>query len=131
VFFRRVHTKSPDEFSVQTPEQVENEVLEIVRIQVAAGVDVNAADKQGETAMHWAAAKGLNRVIEFMVAHGANVNVQNNRRQTPLDLAEAPRRNRGGDSLGSQVATAALLRSLGAQEGGEPVPDIRPRRIPR
>jgi ankyrin repeat protein len=131
VFFRRVHTKSPDEFSVQTPEEVEHEVLEIAKIEMAGGVDVNAADKSGDTAMHLAAAKGLNSVVEFLVSNGASVNVKNGRRQTPLDLADAPRRNRGGDQLGNQASTVTLLRSLGGEEGGEPVPDIRRRKTPR
>jgi cytohesin len=131
VFFRRAHTKSPDEFSVQTPEEVEREVLEIVRTQVTAGADVNAADSEGETALHFAAAKGLNGVIQFLVSNGAVVNAKNGRRQTPLDIAEQPRSNRGGDQLGNQATTVTLLRSLGGTEGGEPVPDFPVRRRAR
>jgi ankyrin repeat protein len=72
----------------------------------------------------------LNQVVEFLVSHKADVNAKNGRRQTPLDLALAPRRNRGGDLLPSMTATADLLRRLGGEEGGEPVPEgaLRPRR---
>ena len=38
----------------------------------------------------------------------------------------------GGDNLGHRVETAALLRTLGGEEGGEPVPDLpRRQRAPR
>ena len=128
VFFRLTHTSSPDDVIPKTPEAEESDVLEMVKFLSAGDVDLNAANSDGDTGMHVAAAKGLNRVIEFLVSRKADVNAKNGRRQTPLDLAEAPRRNRGGDALGNRATTAALLRSLGGQEGGEPVPDIRPRR---
>lgn len=130
VFFRLIRTTSPDDVTPKTPEDEERDVLEMVKFLSAGDVDRNAANTDGDTAMHLAAAKGLNRVIEYLVSRKADVNTQNGRRQTPLDLAEAPRRNRGGDSLGNRAATAALLRNLGAKEGGEPVPDLRPRRRP-
>lgn len=133
VFFRLIHTQSPDEVNPKTPEEEENDVLQMVTLLAAGGVDVNAATAEGDTAMHFAASRGLNRVIAFLVSEHANVNAQNGRRLSPLDMAEAPRRNRGGDQLGHRAETAALLRSLGAQEGGEPVPEIRSRggRVPR
>ncbi len=130
VFFRLIHTTSPDDVTPKTPEDEERDVLEMVKFLSSGDVDLNAANSDGDTAMHLAGAKGLNRVIEYLVSRKADVNAQNGRRQTPLDLAEAPRRNRGGDNLGNRAATAALLRGLGAKEGGEPVPDIRPRRRP-
>jgi ankyrin repeat protein len=128
VFFRLARTSSPDDVTPKTPEDEESDVLEMVKFLNSADLDLNVANKHGDTAVHFAAAKGLNRVIEYLVSHKADVNAQNGRRLTPLDLAEMPRRNRGGDSLGSRETTAALLRSLGAHEGGEPVPDLPPRR---
>jgi ankyrin repeat protein len=130
VFFRLIQTKSPDDVTPKTPEAEENDVLDMVKFLSSRDVDLNAANSDGDTAMHLAAAKGLNRVIEYLVSRKADVNARNGRRQTPLDLAEAPRRNRGGDSLGNRAETAMLLRGLGAIEGGEPVPETRPRRRP-
>jgi ankyrin repeat protein len=127
VFFRLARTTSPDDVKPKSPEEEEADVLEIVKFLSAGGVDLNAATNDGDTAMHFAAAEGLNRVIEFLVSRKIDINSKNGRRQTPLDLALAPRRNRGGDSLGFREETAALLRSLGAEEGGEPIPDLRPR----
>jgi cytohesin len=127
VFFRLARTTSPDDVKPKSPEEEEADVLEMVKFLSAGGVDLNAANSTGDTAMHVAAAEGLNRVIEFLVSRKVDINSKNGRQQTPLDLALAPRRNRGGDSLGFREETAALLRSLGGEEGGEPIPDLRPR----
>ncbi len=67
----------------------------------------SAANQAGDTALHAAAAGGLNRVVSRLVTAGAEVNVKNGRGQTPLSLV-AKRDDRR--------ATADLLRSLGAME---------------
>lgn len=108
VFFRLHETPSPEE--------VENEVLEIVKLGLASGADVNAADGIANTALHTAAGNGMTRVIELLVNSGAKLDAKNKRGQTPLAVAQAPRRNRGGDIFQGDPATVALLRSLGAQE---------------
>ncbi|MGE3519423.1 MAG: ankyrin repeat domain-containing protein [Vicinamibacterales bacterium] len=127
VFFRMARTTSPDDVKPKSPEEEENDVLAMVTFLSTGNVDLNVANDDGDTAIHVAAAEGLNRVIEFLASRKVNINPKNGRRQTPLDLAMAPRRNRGGDSLGFHEETAALLRSLGGEEGGEPVPNLRPR----
>ena len=38
-----------------------------------AGIDVNAADFEGRTALHGAAHKGRTAVIQLLVDHGANL----------------------------------------------------------
>jgi ankyrin repeat protein len=85
----------------------EDLVLSTVEAVLEGGVDPNAANQAGDTALHAAAAGGLNRVVSRLVAAGATVNVKNGRGQTPLGAiaARADRR-----------ATADLLRSLGAIE---------------
>jgi len=47
-------------------------------------------------------------VIERLVSQGATVNVKNRRGQTPLKLADAPRRNRGGDVFAGHTETVKL-----------------------
>ncbi len=118
VFFRRIKTESPDDFTPKSPEEAERDALAMVTMEVNAGVDVNAANSDGDTALHFAAFEGLNSVIQFLVDHGANVNARNGRNQTPVDMAEAPRSNRGGDPLPIKADSAALLRTLGGEEGG-------------
>jgi ankyrin repeat protein len=107
VYFRLSDTPSP--------EDVERDVVEMVELAVAGGGEVGAVDARGNTPLHHAASNGLNSVIEILVDYGADLNVTNSGRQTPLDVAEAPRRNRGGDLFEGFPETADLLRRLAAQ----------------
>jgi hypothetical protein len=43
----------------------EDEVLEAVRVCVEVGTDVNATNFRNETALHGAAFRGVNRVVEY------------------------------------------------------------------
>ena len=81
----------------------ERVVLEAARAAIDAGVDVNAAGAAGNTALHTAAGRRLDTVVQFLVDRGADPRVLNDSGQTPLDLAR-----RGGDDN----STAALLRHL-------------------
>ena len=52
------------------------------------GVDLEAkCNREGFTAMHWAAYRNCPRVIEVLCEHGATVNSQANNGETPLDWA--------------------------------------------
>ena len=52
------------------------------------GLDVDAANAHGETALHAAAYHNANRVIEFLVGRGAAIDALNAAEQTPLRIAE-------------------------------------------
>ena len=88
--------------------------LELARITLDLGVDVNAADRRGDTALHYAVRQGFEPVIELLAARGANLNAQNNRRQTPLTLADSAQPIPGSYESGTRPTIAALLRRLGA-----------------
>jgi len=47
--------------------------LEAVKMCLDLGIDVNAVDDQGRTALHGAAHKGRTEVIQLLVDHGANL----------------------------------------------------------
>jgi ankyrin repeat protein len=93
----------------------ESDSLEAVKLCVKLGVDVNAKNALGQTAVHAATYKGANTIIQFLVAQGADVNARNNMGQTALTLAELGHyRNAEFKTL---PQTAAALRSLGGQLG--------------
>jgi ankyrin repeat protein len=59
--------------------------LEKVKSIVATGTDVNTRDKDGRTALHWAAVAGRKDVVVFLMDHGANPNAGEKRwGHTPL-----------------------------------------------
>ena len=54
------------------------------------GVDVNAEDEDGSTAVHNAASRGDNEMILYLVSKGADVKKVNRRGQTTVDMANGP-----------------------------------------
>ncbi len=83
-----------------------------------AGVDINAANGQGQTALHAAALKGYDQVVEFLADHGANLEAKDRRGNTPLDEALGLGAGSGGfDGSRKDVheSTAALLKKLMAK----------------
>jgi ankyrin repeat protein len=53
-------------------------------------VDVNARDHEGNTALHNAAARGDNEMIEYLVSKGADPKAVNRTGQTTVDMANGP-----------------------------------------
>ena len=93
--------------------------LETVTAAVQMGADVNAADLEGNTALHLASMRRLVHVVEYLATAGADVHAENLKGQTPLALVVLPG-DRGayeadeGDS--PRLETAALLRRWGATD---------------
>lgn len=82
-----------------------------VKLLIDAGATVNTANEAGFTALHGAAFKGLNEVIESLLAHGADINVRDYRGRTPFRLAEGSKQT---FQFQTWPETAALLATLGA-----------------
>jgi hypothetical protein len=68
--------------------------LEAAKLAVDLGVDVNAANANGDTALHGAANLGYDSVVKFLVGKGANINAKNKDGKTPLEAPGRPRRRR-------------------------------------
>ena len=66
----------------------EEKAVDALATALELGLDVNAANEHGETALHAAAYHNANRVIEFLVDNGADIDALNAAEQTPLRLAE-------------------------------------------
>jgi ankyrin repeat protein len=72
--------------------------------------DVNAADHEGNTALHHAAARGDNEMILYLVSKGANVKAVDREGRTTVDMANGPVQR-----IQPFPETIALLEKLGAK----------------
>jgi ankyrin repeat protein len=70
------------------------EALECVTIAVEAGGDVNQANKAGDTALHGAAWRGANDIIQLLVDKGARLDAKNRAGLTPLQIANGEEEGR-------------------------------------
>jgi ankyrin repeat protein len=88
--------------------------LPAVKYCLELGLDINAADGQGYTALHGAAYVGDNELVKYLVARGAKLDARNKLGWSVTDMANAP-------SLRSSVPVAhpetiALLVNIGAPD---------------
>jgi uncharacterized protein len=72
--------------------------------------DVNAVDADGNTALHNAASRGDNEMIEYLISKGADVRAVNRNGQTTVDVANGPVQR-----VQPFPETIALLEKLGAK----------------
>ena len=98
----------------------EAQVLEAVRLLVEEqGADINFVSDVGETAMHAAAYRGANSVVQYLFDKGAELDVVAKDGRTPLKVADGVEY---GNSFAAQPHTAELLRTLGAKDIPCPAP---------
>jgi ankyrin repeat protein len=80
----------------------EARVVEAIEIALLHSSDIDAVNRNGDTALHAAASMGYDRVVRLLAEKGAKLNIKNNRGLTPLGTS------------GRNPSTAELLRKLGA-----------------
>ncbi len=104
----------------------EDEALESAKFLLALGADVNAVDKNGETAMHGAAYKSLPRMVRFLSESGAKIEVWNRKNRhgwTPVLIAEGFRPGNFKPSVDTLAALHDVMRASGLTP---PPPTPRP-----
>jgi uncharacterized protein len=74
------------------------------------GADVNATDAEGNTAVHNAASRGDNEMIQYLISKGADVKKVNRSGQTTVDMANGP-----AQRTQPYPETIKLLEGLGAK----------------
>lgn len=94
----------------------EIDALNGLKLCVELGLDVNAVNDRNETALHGAADRGADRIVQYLASHGARLDSRDAGGHTPLDIAT------GGEARGhpGYPSTAALLKKLMAT----PVPAV-------
>jgi ankyrin repeat protein len=96
--------------------QTEEQAIEAAKLLLAAGANVNAHTRDGETAVHGAAIHGWSRLAEVLASAGANLDAADKDGMTPIDYAMGryrPRYLENKPTVYPEAATA--LRKLGAQ----------------
>jgi ankyrin repeat protein len=93
----------------------EAEALEALKVALDTGLSLDQVNTRGETALHGAANRGADSIVQFLVDHGAKLDTKTRQGFTPLDVAM------GKNSLNAlpvpHDSTAVLIRKLGGREG--------------
>jgi ankyrin repeat protein len=90
----------------------QKDAIEAIKMLLARGVDVNAANDLGQTAMHFAAQKGSEKVIEFLAESGAKIDARDKRGKTPLDIASGIGLGGNSEGVPEEEAMAVLKKLL-------------------
>jgi ankyrin len=72
----------------QTADEGQKALLEAVQLCFDLGLDVNAVNSMGLTALHGAANRGSDDIIRFLVSKGARLDAKDKEGRTPLAWAE-------------------------------------------
>jgi ankyrin repeat protein len=98
--------------------QTEEQAVEITKLLLDAGADINQRANDGGTALHGAAGRGRNDLVNLLVSRKADPSIKDGRGRTPVDIANGV----GGGAFGRGPAeafpeTVALLKKLTADTG--------------
>lgn len=107
----------------------ESEILEAAKLLLKLGVDINAVNKSGETAMHGAAYKNLPKVVTFLDENGANIKVwrkRNKRGSTPYLIAAGYRPGNFKPSRETMAAIEEVMAKHGAKPTETPPVKVDP-----
>jgi uncharacterized protein len=92
--------------------KTEAQALTAAQALLDAGVDINEADRGGQTALHGAASWGWNDMVKTLVDRHANLLAKDSRGRTAADVAMGGASTFGRGASEAHPETAALLRQL-------------------
>jgi ankyrin repeat protein len=94
-----------------------NQDAKLVRTLLAGHVDVNTAEADGSTALHWAAQRDNDEIASLLIAAGANVNAATRYNITPLTFAAT----NGNAPLIERLLKAGANVNAASEEGETPL----------
>lgn len=102
--------------------KTEEQAAEAVKLLLAAGANINARDRNGQTALHGAARWGWNSVVKELAANNIDLLAKDSDGRTAADIARGTS-GLSGRSMQSDPhpETEALLRQLMASASNPPV----------
>jgi len=138
---REAHQKSSPEEAKPEPSKVkESDIsihdaanagnIEIIKEQLAAGVDVNTKGVGGMTPLHRAAREGHKEVVEFLIANSADINAKDKMGRVPLHRAAREGREAIAEMLITKGADINVKSTSGSFKGETPLDEaIKRKRI--
>jgi len=88
--------------------KLQPDVIESIKLCLAAGADINAVDSNGRSALFGAAQQGFDKVVEFLAANGAKLDVKDRNGRTALDAASGLAGGAGFDGTAGNTSTATI-----------------------
>lgn len=64
-----------------------NDPVDVMKLLVEKGADVNAVNDLGMTPMHYAVQRSADRIVEYLASKGARFDIKNKQGRTPAELA--------------------------------------------
>ncbi|MBZ5676118.1 MAG: ankyrin repeat domain-containing protein [Acidobacteriia bacterium] len=93
----------------------EADALEALKVALETGLSLDQVNTRGETALHGAAGRGADSIVQFLVDHGAKLDTKTKTGYTALDYAMG--KNVFGQLPVPHDNTVDLIKKLGGREG--------------
>lgn len=86
--------------------------IERLRLLLNTGININAVNESGDTALNIAIRKGAYESIQELLNHGAKVKLMNNKGESPLTLAVEQKDKRSVDMLVASATQQGVLEDV-------------------
>ena len=88
--------------------KLQPDIIESIKLCLAAGADINAVDSNGRSALFGAAQQGFDKVVQFLADNGAKVDIKDGNGRTALDAASGLAGGAGFDGTAGNTHTATI-----------------------